>query len=63
MIEGVDNTASTPDWMARKLLRASQQLHSLEVIEVNNADHFETVDAITDENGELFNKTLRLFES
>jgi hypothetical protein len=30
---------------------------------VNNADHFETVDAITDENGELFNKTLRLFES
>ena len=36
---------------------------SLEVIEVNNADHFETVDAITDENGELFNKTLSLFES
>ena len=36
---------------------------SLEVIEVNNADHFETVDAITDENGELFNQTLRLFES
>jgi arylformamidase len=41
----------------------ADKFSSLEVIEVNNADHFETVDAITDENGELFNKTLRLFES
>jgi arylformamidase len=41
----------------------ADEFSSLEVIEVNNADHFETVDAITDENGELFNKTIRLFES
>ena len=28
VIEGVDNNASTPDWMAQKLQRANQQLHS-----------------------------------
>ena len=36
---------------------------SLEIIEINNADHFETVDAITDEDGQLFNKILSLFGS
>ena len=35
MIEGVDNTASTPDWMARKLLRANQQLHS-PIVDITN---------------------------
>ena len=35
VIEGVDNTASTPDWMARKLLRASQQLHS-PIVDITN---------------------------
>ena len=35
VIEGVDNTALTPDWMARKLLRASQQLHS-PIVDITN---------------------------
>ena len=35
VIEGVDNTASTPDWMAKKLQRASQQLHS-PIVDITN---------------------------
>jgi len=35
VIEGVDNTASTPDWMAKKLHRASQQLHS-PIVDITN---------------------------
>ncbi|MDC0075715.1 phenylalanine--tRNA ligase subunit beta [Candidatus Thioglobus sp.] len=35
VIEGVDNTASTPDWMVRKLLRANQQLHS-PIVDITN---------------------------
>ena len=35
VIEGVDNNASTPDWMARKLLRANQQLHS-PIVDITN---------------------------
>jgi len=35
VIEGVDNNASTPEWMAQKLLRASQQLHS-PIVDITN---------------------------
>ena len=35
VIEGVDNTAETPKWMAQKLLRASQQLHS-PIVDITN---------------------------
>ena len=35
IIEGVDNNASTPEWMAQKLLRASQQLHS-PIVDITN---------------------------
>ena len=34
----------------------------LEVIAVDGADHFETVDAMVDEDSELFNRTCKLFE-
>ena len=35
VIEGVDNNVPTPDWMAKKLLRASQQLHS-PIVDITN---------------------------
>ena len=35
VIEGVDNNASTPDWMAQKLQRANQQLHS-PIVDITN---------------------------
>ena len=35
VISGVDNTAQTPKWMAQKLLRASQQLHS-PIVDITN---------------------------
>ena len=35
VIEGVDNSAQTPKWMAQKLLRASQQLHS-PIVDITN---------------------------
>ena len=35
VIEGVDNNAQTPKWMAQKLLRASQQLHS-PIVDITN---------------------------
>ncbi|MDA9357240.1 phenylalanine--tRNA ligase subunit beta, partial [Candidatus Thioglobus sp.] len=35
VIEGVDNSAETPKWMAQKLLRASQQLHS-PIVDITN---------------------------
>ena len=35
VIEGVDNNASTPEWMVQKLLRASQQLHS-PIVDISN---------------------------
>ncbi len=35
VIEGVDNNAETPKWMAQKLLRASQQLHS-PIVDITN---------------------------
>jgi len=35
VISGVDNTAETPKWMAQKLLRASQQLHS-PIVDITN---------------------------
>jgi phenylalanyl-tRNA synthetase beta chain len=35
VIEGVDNKAKTPKWMAQKLLRASQQLHS-PIVDITN---------------------------
>jgi len=35
VIEGVDNAAETPKWMAQKLLRASQQLHS-PIVDITN---------------------------
>jgi len=35
VIEGVDNRASTPEWMAQKLLYASQQLHS-PIVDITN---------------------------
>ena len=35
VIEGVENTVSTPDWMAKKLQRASQQLHS-PIVDITN---------------------------
>ena len=41
----------------------SDDFSSLEIIKVDSADHFETVDEISNENGELFNKTLSLFKS
>ena len=41
VIEGVDNNASTPEWMAQKLLRASQQLHS-PIVDITNYVMLET---------------------
>jgi phenylalanyl-tRNA synthetase beta chain len=35
VIKGIDNTVETPKWMARRLLRASQQLHS-PVVDITN---------------------------
>ena len=35
VIEGVDNAVETPKWMAQKLLRASQQLHS-PIVDITN---------------------------
>jgi phenylalanyl-tRNA synthetase beta chain len=35
VIEGVDNNASTPDWMTQKLQRANQQLHS-PIVDITN---------------------------
>ena len=35
VIEGVDNSVETPKWMAQKLLRASQQLHS-PIVDITN---------------------------
>ena len=35
VIEGVDNNATTPEWMAQKLLRSSQQLHS-PIVDITN---------------------------
>ena len=35
VIEGVNNSAETPKWMAQKLLRASQQLHS-PIVDITN---------------------------
>ena len=35
---------------------------ALEVFAVDGADHFETVDVMVDEDGELFNRTCELFE-
>ena len=35
VIEGVDNSAETPKWMAQKLLRASQSLHS-PIVDITN---------------------------
>ena len=35
VIEGIDTTAKTPQWMAQRLLRASQQLHS-PVVDITN---------------------------
>ncbi len=35
VIEGVDNNVTTPEWMAKKLLRSSQQLHS-PIVDITN---------------------------
>ena len=37
--------------------------NNTELIKINNADHFETVDTITDENSRLFAETCKLFGS
>ena len=37
--------------------------NNTELIKINNADHFETVDTITDENSRFFAETCKLFGS
>ena len=37
--------------------------NNTELIKINNADHFETVDTITDENSRLFAEACKLFGS
>ena len=39
----------------------STDSNNTELIKINNADHFETVDTITDENSRLFAQTCKLF--
>jgi len=41
----------------------STDSNNTELIKINNADHFETVDTITDENSRLFAQTCKLFGS